>query len=116
MDLPKELEDLLSETDGVYDEFICLFIWSINKLSKKTSILEDGKILKIFICLLIISFFFSNAGNGDLFGYAVLNGHIQSEDIYVWNHEDDSRTWIASSLKEYIKGWITGGISILKYL
>ena len=48
--------------------------------------------------------FVASVGNGDLFGYAVLNGTIQRDDIYVWDHEDDSRTWVASSLKDFIKG------------
>ena len=44
-------------------------------------------------------FFFSDAGNGDLFCYSILkNGIIEKTDIYVWNHEDDSRTWAAASL------------------
>lgn len=55
--------------------------------------------------------FFSDNGCGDLFCYRILNGCIQTEDIYVWNHEDVSRTWVASSLEEFIKGWITSEIS-----
>ena len=43
---------------------------------------------------------------------AILNGSIQNEDIYVWNHEDDSRTWLACSLEDFIKGRITSAISI----
>lgn len=56
--------------------------------------------------------FFSDAGNGDLFGYSIIDGSIQTEDIYVWNHEDDSRRAIASTLEEFIKGWIIGDISV----
>ncbi len=48
-----------------------------------------------FDCLL----FFADGGNGDLFGYSILNGIVQRDDIYVWNHENDSRTWVAPSLK-----------------
>jgi len=56
--------------------------------------------------------FFSDAGNGDVFGYAIINGVIQTSRIYVWNHEDDSRSCVAPSLKYFIKGWITDEISI----
>ncbi len=57
--------------------------------------------------------FFSDAGNGDLFCYAILkNGTIEKTDIYVWNHEDDSRTWVAASLKHFIEGWITSEIGV----
>ncbi|MGP4040952.1 SMI1/KNR4 family protein [Gracilibacillus sp. D59] len=58
-------------------------------------------------------FFFSDAGNGDVFCYAILkNGTIEKNDIFVWNHEDDGRTLVADSLKHFIEGWITGKIYI----
>lgn len=56
--------------------------------------------------------FFSDAGNGDLLGYRILNGSIQDNEIFAWNHEDDSRTWISSSLENFLKGWITGEITV----
>lgn len=56
--------------------------------------------------------FFSDAGNGDLFGYVILNGSIQRDDIFVWDHETDSRKWIAFSLKDFIEGWANGRISV----
>ncbi|GAF66904.1 ABC transporter substrate-binding protein [Bacillus sp. TS-2] len=57
--------------------------------------------------------FFEDAGNGDLFGYAITKkGTIERNDIYVWNHEDDSRMWISASLKDFIKGWLTGEIAV----
>lgn len=59
-------------------------------------------------CLL----FFSDAGNGDYFGYPITNGDTWETDIYVWNHEDNSRTWVASSLKNFLKIWISWQLSI----
>lgn len=112
VDLPKELESLLSETDGVYDQFDCPLLWSINKIVEENLYFREWEDFKDIYMPFDHLLFFSDAGNGDLFGYAILNGHIQREDIYVWNHEDDSRTWIASSLKEFIEGWITGKISV----
>ncbi|MNG40245.1 hypothetical protein D3C84_1287410 [compost metagenome] len=56
--------------------------------------------------------FVADAGNGDLFGYSIVDGAIPKEDIYTWNHEDDSRTWVAPSLKQFIEGWLKGEISI----
>ena len=56
--------------------------------------------------------FFIDAGNGDLFGYFINNGKVESEEIYVWNHEDSSQRVVAPSLKEFIKGWYSGEISV----
>ena len=52
--------------------------------------------------------FFADAGNGDQFGIA-LSGN---QEVYVWNHEDDSRTWVAPTVIAYLEGWMTGGLSI----
>ena len=35
---------------------------------------------------------FGQLGNGDLFAHPVLDGAVR-EDVFVWDHEDDSRTW-----------------------
>lgn len=34
------------------------------------------------------------------------------DDIFVWDHESDSRKWVASSLEDFLKGWIGGEISV----
>jgi hypothetical protein len=56
--------------------------------------------------------FFADAGNGDQFAFAVAGGQVRRSDIFVWNHEDDSRTWLAKDLREYLEGWISGRITI----
>ncbi|WKA52820.1 SMI1/KNR4 family protein [Planococcus liqunii] len=112
VNLPKELEDLLRETNGVYDQFDCHFIWPIHKIIEENLYYRGWEDFKDIYMPFDHLLFFSDAGNGDLFGYAILNGHIHHEDIYVWKHEDDSRTWIASSLKEFIEGWLAGKISV----
>ncbi|USK47889.1 SMI1/KNR4 family protein [Bacillus sp. CMF12] len=76
-----------------------LFLWTIHEQ-------------RDFIKPLDLFLFFSDVGNGDFFGFSIVNGSIQNEDIYVWNHEDDSRSVIALSLEEFIKGWTVGEFSI----
>ncbi|MEC1263015.1 SMI1/KNR4 family protein [Bacillus swezeyi] len=110
--LPNELESLLKETDGINDEFDCPLIWSADRIIEENEELRNGEVFKDiympFDCLLFIA----DAGNGDLFAYSILNGSIQKDDIYVWNHEDDSRTWVAPSLKQFIEWWIDGKVQI----
>jgi hypothetical protein len=112
VELPNELLNLLKETDGVNDEFGCHLIWSTSRIIEENENLrnyEDFKDLYMpFDCLL----FFADAGNGDLFAYSILNGSVQKDDIYVWNHEDDSRTWVAPSLKKFIEWWTDGTINV----
>ncbi|MCU6793503.1 SMI1/KNR4 family protein [Paenibacillus sp. WQ 127069] len=111
VELPEDLLQLYNETNGVYDEFHCPLIWSIDQIvaDNLNYRSEEYKDMYMPVDHLL---FFSDAGNGDLFGYAIRNEVIQTNRIYVWNHEDDSRTFIAPSLKYFIKGWITDEISV----
>jgi SMI1-KNR4 cell-wall len=104
--------DLYNQTNGVYGNNGISFIWSIEQLIRENIFLRTIHEQRDFIKPLDTFLFFSDGGNGDLFGYSIVNGSIQNEDIYVWNHEDDSRSVIAISLEEFIKGWIVGEISI----
>jgi len=61
-----------------------------------------------FDCLL----FFADAGNGNQFAYLILNGEIRRNDVFVWNHENDSRVWVASSMKQFIEWWLNGTINV----
>ncbi|MFE4588193.1 SMI1/KNR4 family protein [Streptomyces laurentii] len=53
--------------------------------------------------------FFADAGNGDLFA---LLPRIDRPDVFVWNDEDDSRTWAAPSLATYLEWRSTGQIEL----
>lgn len=88
-------------------------IWSTTQMVKDNLFFRNFEDYKDIYMPFDHLFFFSDAGNGDLFAYAILkNGTIEKTDIYVWNHEDDSRTWVASSLEQFIEGWVTGKISV----
>lgn len=52
--------------------------------------------------------FFSDASNGDQFAIS-LRG---PQDIYVWNHEDDSRFWVASTVMDFLRRSMTGELQI----
>ncbi|MFC5603529.1 SMI1/KNR4 family protein [Sporosarcina koreensis] len=111
VELPKKLLELFSETNGVFDSFNFPLIWSTSQIVKDNSFFRNFKDYKDIYMPFDHLLFFSDNGCGDLFGYRILNGSIQTEDIYVWNHEDDSRMWVASSLELFIKGLITGEIT-----
>ncbi|MFL0584604.1 SMI1/KNR4 family protein [Solibacillus silvestris] len=109
-ELPKKLTELYKETNGVDGEYYS-YIWSTDQMVRENlSVwdIEEFENYKKPDNLL----FFVDAGNGDLFGYLIVDGKVQNEDIYGWNHEDGSQKIIASSLEEFIKGWYSGGISI----
>ena len=112
VNIPVELGDLLRETNGVTDEYGLGIVWSIERIRKENesfrSNLEFAKMYMSFDQLL----FFADAGNGDLFGYVVLQGRIRSSNIFAWNHENDSRNWVAQSLGKYLEWWLKGKIKL----
>ncbi|MDA1679151.1 SMI1/KNR4 family protein [Bacillus cereus group sp. TH152-1LC] len=111
VELPNDFYQLLPETNGVAGEYGD-FIWSTSKIKTENmnmrNIVDFKDLYMPFDCLLFIA----DGGNGDLFGYSILNGIVQREDIYVWNHENDSRTWVAPSLETFMKWWESGKITI----
>lgn len=113
VELPEELAALFNETNGVFDNWNCPLIWSTHQIIKDNLFYRNFEGYRDIYMPFDNLFFFSDAGNGDLFCYAILkNGNIEKNDIYVWGHENDSRTWVAASLKHFIEGWITGKIDI----
>lgn len=52
--------------------------------------------------------FFADAGNGDQFGLS-LSGN---NEVFCWDHEDDSRRWVAASVMTYLEAWMTGRLTI----
>lgn len=109
---PEKLKSLLKESDGIEGPFGLGLIWSIERIRKDNlnfrKFLNYEEIYMPFDHLL----FFADAGNGDQFAFGILNGKIRKPDIYVWNHEDDSRSWIAPSLEIYFDWWMNGKLKV----
>ncbi|CAI9396625.1 SMI1/KNR4 family protein [Niallia sp. Sow4_A1] len=113
VELPEELTAIFNETNGVFDNRNCPLVWSASQIMKDNLFYRNFEDYRDIYMPFDNLLFFSDAGNGDLFCYAILkNGTIEKTDIYVWNHEDDSRTWVAASLKHFIEGWITSEIGV----
>ena len=108
--LPAELRGLLEEMNGIRYKhgWIVLSAEYILKSNRSFRDAEDYPVLFMpFDCLL----FCAEAGNGDLFAYRILAGKVRRDDIFVWDHEDDSRTWVAPSLRTFVEWWVTGQLS-----
>lgn len=115
-ELPNELEELYLQSNGVdevlKDQKIGELIWTIErviKTNKEHRNYPDFKDLYMSFDQLL---FIADAGNGDLFGFVTLNGRFDRHDIFVWNHEDDSRTCIAPNLTKFIEWWTNGTIKV----
>jgi hypothetical protein len=100
--LPDPLKSLLLESNGIVGETGEHLIWKIERIQKDNLSFRQNFAFAEQYMPFDPLFFFADAGNGDQFAYRILAGVIRYPDIYVWNHEDDSRVWVAQSLDRYL--------------
>ena len=116
VELPLELVEFYRETNGISEimnvEKIGDLIWDIQRLIQENKEYRTNQVFKElympFDCLLFIG----DSGNGDNFGYSIQKNSINKTDIFTWNHEDDSRIWVAPNLEMFVKWWVNGKIKI----
>jgi len=109
---PAELVSLLSESDGIQGQYGLGLVWPLARIvADNLAFRSNANFQDLYMpvdCLL----FFADAGNGDQFAYAICGGQIQRPDIFAWDHEQDSRSWVAPSLRIYLDWWLTGRIKL----
>ena len=91
--IPDELTSFLLEMNGDGD---CLM--GVREIMEVNTDLRALDCYMSFECLL----FFARNGCGDYYGYAITKDGYQNDNIFIWNHEDDSRMWCAKGLKDMI--------------
>ncbi|MEU9379060.1 SMI1/KNR4 family protein [Streptomyces sp. NPDC048255] len=97
--LPADLAAILRESNGIEGEYGDGLIWSADRIASENQTLRaDAELASLYMPFDPL-LFFADAGNGDLFA---LLPRIDRPDVFVWNHEDDSRTWVAPSLAKYL--------------
>jgi cell wall assembly regulator SMI1 len=108
---PKQLRSCLLETDSIDDEYGFPLVWPLERIVRENQQFRSNadfrELYMPFDCLLL----FADAGNGDQFAFPIQAGEIRRDDIFVWNHEEDSRTWVAPSLAKYIEWRLAGKLS-----
>jgi hypothetical protein len=110
--LPVHLKALLLQTNGVLDEYESSILWTIDYIVSRNIELRSHPDFKTLYMPFDHLLFLGDAGNGDQFSYAILAGEIRNPDIFAWNHENDSRTWVAPNLERFIEWWFANKISI----
>ena len=109
--VPKELSGLWRECNGIKEKY-GTGIWSAEETIRENlelrSYPEQNDLYMSFDPL----FCFAWAGNGDLFFFPIQAGGIHKPDIFTWNHENDSRTWVASDLETFVCRWFQGQLQI----
>lgn len=109
---PDELKSLLQESDGIAGSYGSGLIWDVERIKKDNLNFRQFPDFKDLYMPFDHLLFFADAGNGDQFAFGILNRKIRNSDIFVWNHEDDSRTWVAPSLDVYLEWWLNGKLKV----
>jgi len=111
--LPSTLQSLLRETNGVYDSESAMNIaWDVEEIARENRDYRTNPEYRDLYMPFDHLIFFAGAGNGDLFAFTLTATKQIRDDIFVWNHEDDSRTWVAPDLKTYFEWWLSGQIQV----
>lgn len=110
--LPAELKSLLSESDGILGEYGLYLAWSADEIETQNSRWWKDFGFRTRYMSLDTLLFFADAGDGELFAMGIIEGIIQLPYVYVWNPIDDSRTWVAPSIRKYLEWWLTGKLSL----
>ncbi|HSQ28883.1 MAG TPA: SMI1/KNR4 family protein [Gemmatimonadaceae bacterium] len=100
--LPIELRQLLEQCNGVTDRSGAAVIWSAAELAPRNAQFRGNPEFRQLYMPFDALFFFGEAGNGDQFFYRILAGEVREFDIYLWDHETDSRQWRASRLEAFL--------------
>lgn len=110
--VPPELRDLLTESDGVLGEYEAGLVWPISRIVEDNQSFRANADFRDLYMPFGDLLFFADAGNGDQFAFPIQGGAIRRPDIFAWNHESDSRTWVAPSLERYLDWWLSGKLTL----
>ena len=106
--LPSALRELLLETNGIEGEYGLELLWDTERIaSDNLRFRTDAELSRLYMPFDGVVFF-ADAGNGDQF-FVSLSGN---NEVFVWDHESDSRTWVTTTPLGYLEGWMRGALTV----
>lgn len=110
--LPTELRSLLQQSNGVSGKYGLALIWPIERIvADNLKFRSDTQLARLYMPFASL-LFFADAGNGDQFAFPIVQSAIDRPDIFAWDHENDSRRWVAPSLQTYLEWWLSGKLKL----
>ncbi|MGK5637574.1 SMI1/KNR4 family protein [Streptomyces sp. URMC 126] len=97
--LPGELRHLLLECDGVTGHHLVDTVWPLERIVEQNLFFRsDASLARLYMPFDALLFFGDNGG-GDQFAFVRTP---ERPDVFVWEHENDSRRWVANGLRDYL--------------
>lgn len=98
--LPRDLVQLLLETDGVTGRFGAALVWPVERIAYDNRRMRHSPDLADRFMPFDALLFFADDGADRQ--YAVVRRPCR-DDVFVWDRHDDSRTWFAPRLEGYLR-------------
>ncbi|MFI6459135.1 SMI1/KNR4 family protein [Streptomyces sp. NPDC050538] len=98
--VPQPLRELLLETDGISANYGTEYIWSAERILAENSTFRSNEQFRSLYMPFESLLFFGDNGGGDQFAFVRTP---EKDDVFVWDHETDSRTWISPSLEVFLR-------------
>ncbi|WP_153547188.1 SMI1/KNR4 family protein [Streptomyces sp. RB17] len=97
--LPAELKQLLLESNGVIGRTHVDTVWTVDQIVEQNLLFwSDESFAQLYMPFDALLFFGDNGG-GDQFAFVKKP---ERPDVFVWEHESDSRRWVANNLRDYL--------------
>ncbi|ARF77870.1 SMI1/KNR4 family protein [Kitasatospora aureofaciens] len=105
--LPTDLGQVLLESDGVIGRSSVDTVWTVEQIVEQNLLFRSDESFARLYMPLDPFLFFGDNGGGDLFAFVQKP---ERPDVFVWEHESDSRRWVANDLRDYLgRSLRTGG-------
>ncbi|MFJ2568279.1 SMI1/KNR4 family protein [Streptomyces sp. NPDC087568] len=103
--LPAQLTALLMETNGMVGEYGTDVVWSLDRIVEQNLLFWSPDTFPGLYMSFDPLLFFGDNGGGDQFAFVLTP---ERPDIFVWDHENDSRLWAARELEDYLHRSLAG--------
>jgi hypothetical protein len=97
--LPDELRSLLLETNGIIGSNGLDVVWRLDRIIADNRMFRTSSDFAELYLPFEGLLFFGDSGGGDQFAFVLRDNR---RDIFVWDHETDSRYWVAGYLQSYL--------------
>ncbi|MGW2380389.1 SMI1/KNR4 family protein [Streptomyces lincolnensis] len=103
--LPSALRALLMETDGIEAKHGADPVWASDRILAENLAFRRNEQFEALYMPFDALMFFGDNGGGDQFAFVRTP---ERDDVFVWDHETDSRTWISPSLARFLRAALVG--------
>ncbi|MGW0604376.1 SMI1/KNR4 family protein [Streptomyces sp. NPDC002640] len=104
--LPDSLRAFLLESNGLLGHSSVEAVWPLERIVAANIYFRSDAAMRELYMPFDALLFFGDNGGGDQFA---LVEQPDRPDIFVWEHESDSRRWVANDLRDYLRRSLAQG-------